>query len=150
MSRPIYYYETEQTLTSYKNWKWILEELLWKELWAGKKCVSVDEQRKEKKRTPIICSNDIRAQLEILYGWRYFFAFQFRTACECVRCACELSRYFLLRVYLLLFIGIDCVPLNRMAFSNEKFKWFFWWQAPLIDSYIHISTEAHSHAHAYQ
>lgn len=70
------------------------------------------KQEKRTKRTPIICSNDIRAQLEISYtfGWMALFCLSIPCVAKhtCVF-ACELSRYFLLRVYLLLFIGIDCV-----------------------------------------
>lgn len=55
-----------------------------------------------------------------LDGWRYS-AFQFRVRSIRVCCvrACELSRYFLLRVYLLLFIGIDCVS------SAHSIEWRF-------------------------
>lgn len=96
--------------------------------------------KKKCKRKPITCSNDIRAQLEIrMYGVILPLSMPY-SECSCVF-VCELSRYFLLPVYLLLFIGIECTVGSQSngVFQRKKFKWFFWWHAP-------YHTNTHTHA----
>lgn len=169
------YYETEQTLRHGFLFFFFPMKMLWKEqlFWAEvrKKCVRVDEEekkgskKKRTKRTPIICSNDIRAQLEISYtfGWMALFCLSIpcvaKHTCASV-CACVwvISLFFIASLFIVIYWNrlCECRALNRMAFERTKnLNGSFDGKAPPAPPHLILEPQMHTkhwntHAHSYQ